>query len=511
MENQPNPMTTTDPQDHAATDASPSQSLPPGWTISNIPEVTALEGFFSDGDWVESKDQNPAGNIRLLQLADIGDGFFVNKSNRFIDEEAFERLRCSEVKPGDVLLARMPDPLGRACVVPDLPQKLITVVDISVIRPNNKLADPIWLMYTLNSHQIRQEIELLSSGTTRKRISRGNLSVIEIPLPPLPEQKRVADKLDTLLGRIEAARERLERVPKLLKTFRQSVLSTAVSGELTREWRGGGDAEWEEVTLGEVIKVSSGKFLPAKAMADNGTIPVYGGNGINGYHNEPNIYAPTIAIGRVGFYCGSVNLTPSRAWITDNALIVSFSPEKFDIAYLYHLLTATDLRQNDSSTAQPVISGQKIYSISISIPPIPEQAEIVRRVEALFAIADRLEARYAAARAAFDRLTPALLQKAFRGELVPQDPNDEPASVLLERIRAQRAAAGVGAKRGRGAGKAKAGAGAEGAAPGRRGRPKKGLTEAEAVAALEARKAARETQFEAAPEGSRMPDLFGEG
>lgn len=248
-------MTTPDPQDHAATDPSPSQSLPLGWVVSNIPEMTALEGFFSDGDWVESKDQNPAGNIRLLQLADIGNGFFIDKSNRFIDEGAFERLRCSEVKTGDVLLARMPDPLGRACVVPDLSQKLVTVVDISIIRPNNKLADPNWLMYAINSHQIRQEIELLSSGTTRKRISRGNLSAIEIPLPPLPEQKRIADKLDTLLGRVEAARERLERVPKLLKTFRQSVLNAAVSGELTREWRGGGDAEWEEVTLGEVIKV----------------------------------------------------------------------------------------------------------------------------------------------------------------------------------------------------------------------------------------------------------------
>ena len=93
-----------------------------------------------------------------------------------------------------------------------------------------------------------------------------------------------------------------------------------------------------------------------------GEIPVYGGNGVNGYHSEYNVSEPTLVIGRVGFYCGSVHITPEKAWITDNAFIVTYSKKHFDITFLKYLLMNTDLRQNDSSTAQPVISGTKIYN-----------------------------------------------------------------------------------------------------------------------------------------------------
>ena len=154
----------------------------------------------------------------------------------------------------------------------------------------------------------------------------------------------------------------------------------------------------------------------------------------------------------------------------------------------------------------------------LDFPPLPEQAEIVRRVEALFAIADRIEARYKLALTTFNRLTPALLAKAFRGELVPQDPNDEPASVLLERIRAARAAAGEKPKRGRGAAKgvAKVANSPDGAEPKRRGRPPKARADApsaapaiaqagsyeDAVRRLEAQKVER-------AQGNRQVSLFG--
>ncbi len=155
-----------------------------------------------------------------------------------------------------------------------------------------------------------------------------------------------------------------------------------------------------------------------------------------------------IVIGRVGYYCGSVHMTPNKAWVTDNALIVNYPKELIDSNFAYWLLKGTNLRSNISSTAQPVISGEKIYPLEVHIPPLNEQTEIVRRVEQLFAFADQLEAKVATAQARIDRLTQSILAKAFRGELVPQDPNDEPASVLLERIQAQRAAAPK-AKRGR--------------------------------------------------------------
>ena len=182
-------------------------------------------------------------------------------------------------------------------------------------------------------------------------------------------------------------------------------------------------------------------------MIPSGGIPVFGGNGINGYHNAANVTAETLVIGRVGFHCGCVHLTPERAWVTDNALIVRHDQAVVSRRFLYYTLQAIDLRANGSSTAQPVISGRKIYSIPVSIPDPIEQSEIVRQVDKVFALADRLESRLAQAQAAVDRLTPVLLAKAFRGELVPQDPTDEPADLLLARIRAEREGAAAPRRR----------------------------------------------------------------
>jgi type I restriction enzyme S subunit len=290
-------------------------------------------------------------------------------------------------------------------------------------------------------------------GIGRPVLSLGDVRQVKIYLAPLNEQHRIAAKLDTTLAAVEACRQRLDGVAAILKRFRQAVLAAATLGELTREWREERGIEVAPtISLREIIKVSSGKFLPAKAMVACGGIPVYGGNGVNGFHNESNISEPTLVIGRVGYYCGSIHLTPEKAWITDNALTVRHDAVSTRAKYLYYALQGIDLRANDSSTAQPVISGSKIYPLRLICPCIEEQDEIVDRVESLFTLANQLEARLTAARKFIERLTPALLAKAFRGELVPQDPNDEPASVLLERIRAARqaeAGAGKPSRRGR--------------------------------------------------------------
>jgi type I restriction enzyme S subunit len=125
--------------------------LPQGWATAFLADLIVHDGEFSDGDWVESKDQDPNGSIRLLQLADIGDGVFLDKSNRFINEQKFDQLRCTEVLEGDVLVARMPDPLGRACLAPRLLQRCITVVDVAIVRPGHQSVHPAWLMHFLNT------------------------------------------------------------------------------------------------------------------------------------------------------------------------------------------------------------------------------------------------------------------------------------------------------------------------------------------------------------------------
>jgi len=435
--------------------------LPQGWAIAVLTDLIARDGVFADGDWVESKDQDPNGSIRLLQLADIGDGVFLDKSNRFINEQKFDQLRCTEVLEGDVLVARMPDPLGRACLAPRLRQRCITVVDVAIVRPGQKSVQPAWLMHFLNAPEVRQEIEVQSSSTTRRRISRSNLAQLQLPVAPLNEQKRIADRLDTVLAQVDACRERLDRVPPILKRFRQAVLATATSGKLTEEWRASDEVKaWQTVKLSEVAKSRLGKMLD-KAKNQGVATPYLRNINVRWFgfdlsdiqtirvtENESRDLA--VARGDVLICEGG---EPGRcavwqgedgAYVYQKALHrVRVGPALTPEWLCYSLKDAADSgRLTDLFTGTTIkhLTGVALGQFEFPLPPLREQHEIIRRVETLFAYADRLETRYTAARSQVEHLTPALLAKAFRGELVPQDPNDEPASVLLERIRAARVA-----------------------------------------------------------------------
>lgn len=161
---------------------------------------------FVDGDWIESKDQSEKG-IRLLQLADIGVREFLDKSHRFISEDTFSRLNCFEVLPGDILLARMPDPIGRACIVPEIGCKMITAVDCCVIRIDEKLHNKLYWVYFLNSDFMKRKIESLASGTTRSRISRKNLEAIQVCCPAKNDQDSAVNRMKELMGNMDAVVE----------------------------------------------------------------------------------------------------------------------------------------------------------------------------------------------------------------------------------------------------------------------------------------------------------------
>lgn len=232
---------------------------------------------------------------------------------------------------------------------------------------------------------------------------------------------------------------------------------------------------WEWVRLQQIIQISSGNGLTAVEMKSDGNIPVFGGNGVNGYHDKENVSEPTLVIGRVGFYCGSIHITPSSAWVTDNAFITSFSKDNIYINFLSWLLKGTNLKENESATAQPVISGRKVYPIVVALPPLAEQHRIVAKVDELMTLCDKLEAEQfnnlkthqvlvktlletltdaVAAdelQAAWERMSAhfdtlfctddsidqlkqTILQLAVMGKLVKQDPNDEPASELIKKI-----------------------------------------------------------------------------
>jgi type I restriction enzyme S subunit len=180
-----------------------------------LSHLAGKSGLIIDGDWVESKDQNPEGDVRLVQLADIGVGSFLDKSSRFMTSEKAEKLKCTFLHEGDILVARMPDPLGRACQFPGDTLKCVTVVDVCVIRPDSSIAYPPYITHLLNSDGIKKQLNRFIKGTTRQRISRTNLERIQIPLPPLPEQRRIAailDKADALRAKRREALAQLDEL-----------------------------------------------------------------------------------------------------------------------------------------------------------------------------------------------------------------------------------------------------------------------------------------------------------
>ncbi|WP_174367285.1 restriction endonuclease subunit S [Deinococcus sp. JMULE3] len=520
-----------------------TDGLPPSWRETTLGEICSR---IVDGSHNPPKAQ-PEG-LPMLSAKNIQGRRITFDNPRLIlaDDFAFEDLRTS-VSSGDVLMTIV-GAIGRTAVVPENHSPFTLQRSVAVLK--NPHIDSNLLAYFLEAPMLQNYFADNAKGTAQKGIYLKALSQTPIPLPPLPEQVRIADKLDALLARVEAGRERLERVPKLLKRFRQSVLSAAVSGELTREWRGGGDAEWEASRFGDFIREITQGWSPTcdkdPAPLDKwGVIKTTAIQAME-YRDQENKNLPDeflpmphleIESGdllitrkgprvRAGVAC-YVRITRSKLMICDTVYRVRLSG-KMSGQYAEIYLNAPETQgvidelKAGISESGLNLTHSSIHGLSLNCPPPTEQAEIVRRVEALFAIADRIEAKYAAALSSFDRLTPALLAKAFRGELVPQDPNDEPASVLLERIRAARAA--EGGKRGRGRpAKAAAGsedgegvkrrgrppganapAGAEGAEPKRRGRPPK-VREAVSEPAGQPAAVPEAVEASAAPRGRGRP------
>ena len=187
----------TDPADEIPFD------LPQGWVWTRLYNIAKL----ADGDWIESKDQAPEG-IRLIQTGNIGECRFLphDERARFISLETFSRLNCTEIFPGDCLISRLPEPLGRACIVPFINERMITAVDCTITRPYASVLSAVYFMYFTASTTYIEYVKKNATGSTRKRISRANLDQTVIPLPPLAEQKRIVSQVEKLFAVLETMR-----------------------------------------------------------------------------------------------------------------------------------------------------------------------------------------------------------------------------------------------------------------------------------------------------------------
>ena len=334
-------------------------------------------------------------------------------------------------------------------------------------------------------YQMLRAIKLPDKGYARHfQYLRGSV----LPLPPLPEQKRIADKLDAVLARVDACRDRLDRIPAILKRFRQSVLAAATSGKLTEDWRelnrqpvGQASAEvlqriihrreknlankkfkepsecnltywkidvpcsWSVESVSAYAECLDHLRIPVtrnKRANTQGLYPYYGANGqvdmVDEYLFDDELVLVTEDETFYGREKPIAYRTSGRCWVNNHAHVL-LAGNRSSADYLCYTLMYYDvLPWLTGTTGRAKLTQGVLNLLPIAVPPQTELLEIVRRVESLFSYADRIEAHYQTARARVEKLTPALLAKAFRGKLVPQDPNDEPASVLLERIKEKR-------------------------------------------------------------------------
>ncbi len=361
---------------------------------------------------------------------------------------------------GDVLYGKLRPYLNKVLVAD---RDGYCSTEIVPLKPNQAI-NGRFLFYWLKHPAFQGYVKSVSHGITMPRL--GTEAALQAPLilAPLNEQKRIADKLDVLIARVDACRERLHRVSHILKRFRQAVLAAATSGQLTENWRRSCKSiQWQRVSLSEIcLSITDGDHQAPPQMKRG--VPFITIAAINDGHLRLN--KATRFVSSVYFEQSKASQKPEigdilfsvTGSIAISALVDTIEPFTFQrhiailkpdssrisSSFLLYCLKQDDIKRQALSvatgTAQLTIPLSGLRALMIDLPARDEQDEIVRRIESLFAYVDRLEAHYQAAYAQVELLTPVLLAKAFRGELIPQDPNDEPASVLLERIRAERAA-----------------------------------------------------------------------
>ncbi|PDS28228.1 restriction endonuclease subunit S [Rhizobium phaseoli] len=430
--------------------------LPNGWVEVTIGNVCNYIQRGKSPKYTEKSDL-PIINQKCVRWWGIDERYL-----KFIDPDQWPAWTEDRfLIPGDVLWnSTGTGTIGRAALFQGLSAADRVVVDshVTILRPGGAISGA-FLHRFIQSPSIQNAIADMQSGTTNQvELNRTEIIGTALPLPPLAEQKRIVTKLDALNANSTRARTQLARIETLVSRYKQAVLSKAFSGELTREWRG--DDNWPQpVRLGDVA--GSFAYGSAAKSQKSGSVPVLRmGNIQEGkldwsdlvYTNDKDeIEKYRLTPGDVLF-----NRTNSPALVGKTAL---YSGERQAIfaGYLIRIVAGPDLNDRyltyalnspsgrefswnakTDGVSQSNISATKLKEFSFAVPPLEEQHEIVRRIESAFARIDRLARQAERALELVDKLDEAILAKAFRGELVPQDENDESASSLLEKIKQAR-------------------------------------------------------------------------
>lgn len=435
--------------------------LPKGWVAADIGSLTTYVSRGKSPKYVVKSDL-PVVNQKCVRWAGVDE-----RHVKFVDPTTWEAWGEERfLQDGDILWnSTGTGTIGRAALYSGLSSFSRAVVDshVTVLRANQAVHSA-YLFRFVQSPAVQDRIESMQSGSTNQvELNRSEVVSTEVPLPPIAEQRRIVAKLDALTARTARARADLDRIPTLAARYKQAVLAKAFSGELTAEWREGtGGEAWSKSTIGEVVTIASGQTPKGieVALSSAGEIPWFKVSSMNTADNLRGLRTSEfhlsredvrrlgmrfVAPGSVTFpkRGGAIATNKKRKVLVEGVLdlnLMVLTAKLITPDFLWWWMQGLDLASISNGSSVPQINNSDVAPLEIDVPPYAEQAEIARRLEIAVAEIDRMVTEAAAARRLLDRLDQAVLAKAFRGELVPQDPTDEPASVLLDRIKAEREA-----------------------------------------------------------------------
>lgn len=408
-----------------------------GWQTRMLADVCEV---FADGDWVESKDQSPEG-IRLIQTGNVGEGVFKDRGEkaRYISEATLKRLRCTEIFEGDSLISRLPDPVGRSCLLPDTGERMITAVDCTIVRLNPKQLLSEFFNFYSQSLDYLKAVGAETTGTTRSRISRSKLGQVVVPVPPLPEQQRIVGVLDEAFEGIATAKANAE---KNLQNVR-ALFDSHLQGIFTQRGEG-----WVEEFVGSLCDVKHGFAFDGAAFSgdvpDGNPLVITPGNFTEDgrlLFNERN--TKRLSGSRpVGFLfdvgdlvivmtdlSSKMKILGKPAFIeTDNVLHnqrigrVVFSNDHIEKRFLYYfMMTELFLKNIKESATGTMVKHTAPRRILSNVIPFPRdrrtQRAIINKLDSLRAETQSLASVYERKLAALEALKKSLLHQAFSGQL----------------------------------------------------------------------------------------------
>ena len=404
----------------------------------NFSELVAPDGLFSDGDWIEKKDQDENGTVRLIQLADIGVCLFKDKSAKFVTEDKAQELNCTLLQKGDILVARLPDPLGRACIFP-LDGRYITAVDVAIVRITQQDISPKYIMYMINSPSFRTEIKKYESGTTRKRISRKNLDKISFDIPPFPVQQSIVSRIEELFSQLDASVAELKTAKERLKVYRQAVLKEAFDSALqdnppmmpiekllTTERKGMATGPFGTMIKKHEHQVTG---VPMLGIENIGNGKFIDGNKIFVTPEKAKelksftLLPGDIIISRSGTV-GEICAVPKRmegALLSTNLMRVSLNSNTIRSDYFIYLFQSKSVvldqvKELCKGSTRVFLNQTILKQIMFPVPDMSKQKAIIGVIESRMSVCDNIEKTVDAALQQAEALRQSILKKAFEGE-----------------------------------------------------------------------------------------------